>query len=97
MENKQLLQTLENLHQQLQSASSVDTATRETLQKLAADIGRLSEARSTDADATEAGSPGPSVPLAEELHEQLLKFEVDHPQLTHAINQVAAALANLGI
>ena len=34
---------------------------------------------------------------ASALKDALLEFEAEHPQLTRRINQVAAALANLGI
>ena len=36
-------------------------------------------------------------PLGEQVNDFVLQFETEHPQLTAALNQVSAALANLGI
>ena len=57
---------------------------------LADDIHRLSEQQSED-------SASQVEPLSDRLHDFVLQFETDHPQLTRALNQVSAALANLGI
>ncbi len=87
MNPTELQKTLETLHAELNSAESVDEATRAKLVALAEDIQRLSEQKSTDE----------VEPLSEQVQDMVLKFEVDHPQLTKALNQVSAALANLGI
>ncbi len=87
MNPTELQKTLETLHAELNSAESVDEATRAKLVALAEDIKRLSEQKT--ADGVE--------PLTEQVQDLLLKFETDHPQLTTALNQVSAALANLGI
>ena len=87
MDPTELQKTLAALHTELNSAESVDEATRAKLVTLAEDIQRLSEQKATDE----------VEPLTEQVQDMVLKFEVDHPQLTRALNQVSAALANLGI
>ena len=89
MNPTELNQTLETLHAELNSASSVDDQTRAKLVALAEDIKRLAAQ-----DGDEAAEFGP---LSERVHDLVLKFETDHPKLTTALNQVSAALANLGI
>lgn len=90
MNQTELQKTLETLQSELSSATSVDDATRAKLAALAEDIRRLSEQETTDSD-DELG------PLSTRVQDLVLKFETDHPQLTTALNQVSAALANLGI
>ncbi len=90
MNPSELKKTLETLHSELNSAASVDDATRAKLVSLAKDIERLAEP-----DAQEATAE--IEPLSEQLQDMVLKFETEHPQLTTALNQVSAALANLGI
>ena len=87
MDPTELQKTLVALHAELNSAECVDEATRAKLVTLAEDIQRLSEQKATDE----------VEPLTEQVQDMVLKFEVDHPQLTRALNQVSAALANLGI
>ena len=90
MNREELQETLESLHAELNAARSVDDATRDLLVKLADDIQRLSEQEADESvDQVE--------PLSERVSDLVLKFEADHPQLTRALNQVSAALANLGI
>ena len=90
MNQTELQKTLDKLHTELNIATSVDDATRSMLLTLAEDIERLSEQEAKDsADGVE--------PLSDRVQDLVLKFEADHPQLTTALNQVSAALANLGI
>lgn len=88
MPQEQLRQTLETLRTELQAAERVDESTREQLLALAAEIQRLAEGKA-EAEGDE--------PLADRVQDLMLKFETQHPQLTTALNQVSAALANLGI
>ena len=90
MDPNELKKTLETLHAELNSAASVDDATRAKLVSLAKDIERLAEPN------TKESSPEIE-PLSEQVQDMVLKFETEHPQLTTALNQVSAALANLGI
>lgn len=90
MNQNELQKTLAALQAELNDAKTVDDSTRAMLQALAADIDRLSskEAENSDEDVE---------PLSERVQDMVLKFETEHPQLTTALNQVSAALANLGI
>ncbi len=86
---KETLQTkLEQLRTELAAASALDEKTHAQLRDLVADIEHAIE---TEGEETE------SEPLINQVDDLVLKFEAKHPQLTSALNQVAAALANLGI
>ena len=87
MEKKQLIKTLEGLHAELANAESIDDETRAMLATLTQDIQRLS---------SDDGSQSVE-PVSDQVQDRMLKFETDHPRLTRALNQVATALANLGI
>jgi len=90
MQKHELQETLAKLHGELSDQEKIDDATRRLLKKFADDINRL-----LDDDATT--SSGDVEPLSEQVQDLVLKFETDHPQLTAALNQVASALANMGI
>jgi len=90
MNRDELLKTLEKVHAELADAKSVDEETRRLLTTLTEDLRRLSE----QGDAASAENVEP---LSDQVQDLVLQFETDHPQLTTALNQVAAALANLGI
>lgn len=86
--NKDTLRTkLEELRTQLAGAGQLDEKTHAQLRSLIGDIER----------AIESDQPSENEPLSEQVEDMVLKFEVDHPQLTSALNQVATALSNLGI
>jgi chromosome segregation ATPase len=88
--NKETLHTkLEELRSQLAAVSALDEKTHDRLRSLVADIERAIEHRG------DSNQPGEL--LSEQVDDLVLKFEAEHPQLTSALNQVAAALANLGI
>jgi len=98
----ELQKTLETLHAELNNATYVDDSTRSMLLALAKDIERLSNQQANQqANASASESASESIdevePLSERVQDLVLKFEADHPQLTTALNQVSAALANLGI
>ena len=78
------------MHGELASAQEVDDETRELLSTLTSDIRRLSE----ESDERSAEAVGP---LSAQVQELVLRFETDYPRLTAALNQVADALASLGI
>ena len=90
MDKAELLDTLEKVHAELADARRVDDDTRQLLTALTDDIRRLSEQ-------SEAESAEHIGPLSARVHDLVLQFETEHPRLTTALNQVAAALANLGI
>jgi ElaB/YqjD/DUF883 family membrane-anchored ribosome-binding protein len=90
MQKHELQETLAKLHGELSDQEKIDDATRQLLKKFADDINRLlDDVATTSADDVE--------PLSEQVQDLVLKFETDHPQLTAALNQVASALANMGI
>jgi predicted transcriptional regulator len=88
MPKKDLAQTLESLHRELEATEAVDAEDRQQLSHLMDDIRDLLE-RAGDAD--EHAS------LGERLAEAARRFEEEHPALTSAVNRVATALSNLGI
>jgi hypothetical protein len=95
MNKKELIGTLETLHEELQGASTVDADTQALLVTLVQDIHRLMQP-SRD-DPTRDDPTQEVEDLTAQVQDLMLKFETDHPQLTRALNQVSSALANLGI
>ena len=89
MQKHQLQETLAKLHGELSDQQEIDDDTRQLLKKFADDINRLLEDDAASADEVE--------PLSEQVQDLVLKIEADHPRLTAALNQVASALANMGI
>jgi hypothetical protein len=89
MDSKRVLAALETLNAELADSDKVRPDALAALARVTEDIRQHLAERETagvgDEDAASA------------LKDALLEFEADHPQLTGAINQVAAALANLGI
>lgn len=90
MEKQQLRETLAKLHGELGDQAQIDDETRALLKTFTDDVNRLLSAE-------EADSAEQVEPLNEQAQDLVLKFEADHPQLTSALNQVASALANMGI
>jgi hypothetical protein len=89
MDQKRVLEALETLKAELAGAE-VDPQTRETLERMAGDIqSRLESGAATEGEDDE--------PLSGQLQDVVQEFGAEHPKLSGAINQVAAALANLGI
>ncbi len=89
MQKHQLQETLAKLHGELSDQQEIDDDTRQLLKKFADDINRLLDDDAALADEVE--------PLSEQVQDLILKIEADHPRLTAALNQVASALANMGI
>jgi hypothetical protein len=88
MDKQRVTEALETLRAELAQASQLDETSRTSIQRVIDDI----EARlATDDAAREEES------LSGRLQDSLLEFEAEYPQFTSAVNQVAAALANLGI
>jgi chromosome segregation ATPase len=90
MDKKQLHETLEQLHRELQQIESVDDSEQQTLQKLMTDIEKLTQSR-------EISQQQAYEPLVEGLKEGIEKFEASHPRTTLLMGQVADALAKIGI
>jgi hypothetical protein len=89
MDSKRVLAALDVLNAELADSDEVNAEARSALARVTEDI------RQHVAQRQSAGLPDDEAASA--LKDALLEFEADHPQLTGAINQVAAALANLGI
>jgi hypothetical protein len=88
MDRKRVLAALDTLKAELAGAD-VDPQARENLERMASDIqSRLESGATSDSE---------DEPLSGQLQDVVQEFGAEHPQLTGAINQVAAALANLGI
>lgn len=84
-----LLEKLEQLRQEL-GASPVSPELHAQFNTLISDIETsLEEGTSISASQSEN--------LKADVQDLVLQFETDHPQLTGLLNQVASALANLGI
>lgn len=86
---KQLRETLAELHRELDRTQAVDEQGRAELAAVARDIQELLD-RSERTREEHAS-------LLERLTEAMQRFEEEHPALTEAIGRVAGALSNLGI
>jgi hypothetical protein len=87
MEKQKLNALLEQLHQEIERADSLDEKTREKIITLQTDIRALLE---------RSGSHQPASLLLR-LEEAITHLEVDHPTLAVALGQLLAALSNAGI
>jgi hypothetical protein len=84
MSRESLHAALVKLHEELQSATQLDSESRRLLDELAADIGR---ARGATADAGHA-------PRLEAL---AVRFEAGHPELAARLRGIADALGRVGL
>ncbi len=90
MPRTHLRETLEELHQELESTEQVDPEARELLEEVLSDIREVLQ-RADHPSGEEHGS------LVDRLADATQRFEEDFPSLTAAVNRVATALSNLGI
>ena len=90
MDRARVLEALKTLRAELVDAENLDEPSKAELARLTDEIERQLQAGKPLKD--DAGDP-----LTGRLQGALLGFEAEHPSLTAAVNQVAAALANLGI
>jgi hypothetical protein len=90
MANPELRENLEKLQQEIQHTQTVDDQGRELLQSLDQEIHQLLQ-RSEGQDSSAEGS------LVAQLEKNIRHFEVTHPALTAAMNQLMAILSNAGI
>ncbi|TWT57570.1 hypothetical protein KOR42_09320 [Thalassoglobus neptunius] len=96
MERKQLIETLNELHQELaNSQEDVDPETQALLKQLSSDIDRICVTESAE-------QPEPvSSSKQESMIDQLLgltdEFEESHPRLAEIVGRVASALSRIGI
>ncbi|MEW4488392.1 DUF4404 family protein [Thalassoglobus sp. JC818] len=96
MERKRLIETLNELHQELaNSREEVDPETQALLKQLSSDIDRICAAETEE-------QPEPvSSSKQESMIDQLLgltdEFEESHPRLAEIVGRVASALSRIGI
>lgn len=87
-EREKLQGELTTVHELLENVDEVNTDTKEALQLLAADIQRILQRESERDDWSGIGK---------RWREAVLDFEVKHPRLAQAIDEVTGLLANAGI
>lgn len=91
MNRDEMLATLQNLHNALESADDVDQETRALLQTVTRDIEDVLQ-RGQDSDVET-----PPETLSEQLRETLIEFEARHPQIAGMLERITDGLSNLGI
>ena len=90
MNDDELRQLLEELHQKIESADTVDEKDRQMLDHLSKDIGNLLER-------TGHGEQHDTSREINRLQESIRHFEVTHPTLTATLSQMLNILNNAGI
>lgn len=86
MTNRKIHELLQQLHDELERAASVDEKEREMLRRLSADIRQF-----LDPDRENPAT------LLERLQDAIDHFEVEHPAITAALSQMLNTLSNAGI
>ena len=90
MDKNRLVESLRALQAELAGAEQLDNESRAAIEHVVSEI-QQQLARKQPLTSEERDS------LADKMQGSMLEFETEHPRLTDAVNQVAAALANLGI
>ena len=88
MDNTELRKLLEQLHEEIEHAGSVDEGNRELMQQLWEDIHELLKRT----EATPARSSA-----VRRLEQGIEQLETDHPSLTALLTQLLETLSNAGI
>ncbi len=86
---KNLKNSLEQLHNELQNAKSLDAESEEMLLKLMNDIHAILERKSENTSEEHSN-------ILEGLKDSAQKFEVSHPELAGAIQIVINSFSNIG-
>lgn len=89
MENDKFRKLLEQVHNEIAQAESVDENGQELLAHLAADIQELLERSEPSTES--------NLSIQERLQKAIDEFEVSHPTLTATLSQLSAVLSNAGI
>jgi hypothetical protein len=89
MENDKFRKLLEQVHNEIAQAESVDENGQELLAHLAADIQELLERSEPSTES--------NLSIQERLQKAIDEFEVSHPTLTNTLSQLSAVLSNAGI
>lgn len=95
MKTDHLHKTLQQLHEELTRADSIDPESEQLLRELLDDISALLASR--ESSARGAGHGDAPAGLAERLAEASKRFEDDHPALVNAIGRLADALSRSGV
>jgi hypothetical protein len=90
MENNELRKLLDQIHDEINNANSVDEKGRELLRDLDGDIRALLERSENTPEQTPFS-------LNQRLQSALDHFEVTHPDLTMLISRLLESLSNAGI
>ena len=90
MKNKDLRDSLSDLHSELKKIKQIDKNSSEILKKLSHDIERILE-NSGEIPTSHHQS------LLKSLEVSVERFEVSHPNLTFLMNRVIKALSDMGI
>jgi chromosome segregation ATPase len=90
MDQQQLREKLEQLHDELEQVKTVDADTRDVLDDLSKDIRELLD-RPGDQDDRRYGK------LSGNLRANVTRFEATHPLLTSAMQRAIDALVQMGV
>jgi Domain of unknown function (DUF4404) len=90
MEDPELRETLEKLHQELEQADDLDDESRRRLQHLMSDI-RIT------LDREGASTPEHYQSLGDQLTDGIQRYEISHPSLTVAMRHALDILSGIGI
>ncbi len=90
MNNQELHQLLEQLHQEIEENDNIDEKDRELLGHISRDIRTLLESSDGERE------PAFSIDLTR-IEETIQLYEVSHPTLTITLNRLLAILSNAGI
>ena len=90
MEDPELRDTLEKLHQELEQTDDLDDESRQHLQHLMGDI-RLTLDREGDS------TPEHYQSLGDQLNDSIQRYEISHPSLTAAMRHAMDILSGVGI
>ncbi|MEL7399790.1 MAG: DUF4404 family protein [Pseudomonadota bacterium] len=85
MPQETLKQQLQQLHQALQQHPQLDDESRQLLKSIADDIAGQSERGETDAD------------LSDQVQQQAIRFEQEHPTLAEVLRQIVDTLGRIGV
>jgi len=85
MPQETLKKQLQQLHEALQQHPQLDDESRQLLSSIASDIDEQASAGSADAD------------LGEQVQEQAIRFEQEHPTLSEILRQIVDTLGRIGV
>ena len=90
MDDSELRDTLEKLHQELEQTENLDDESRQRLQHLMIDIRTILE-REGSSSIEQYQS------LGDQLNEAIQRYELSHPSLTAALSHALNILSGIGI